>query len=162
MAGSALSGELLGNTGRVLPIAYSLEPEEMLWIPSLSGLLEPSVLQPVLCKAALPPGASSMAQGGSGLPRVCAEALPVLLAWSAALGRELSRLLAVCSGRLAHGEDERSQLHSVIHARGHATEGERVHHEGVQIRHEVNARSSAASAGDEPQDWLLSGGLGQP
>lgn len=40
---------------------------------------------------------------------------------------------AVHTGRLAHRENERSQLHRFIHAWGHATEGERVHHERIQI-----------------------------
>lgn len=47
--------------------------------------------------------------------------------------------LAVRTGRLAHGEDERSQLHGFVHAWGHATEGERVHYERVQIWRKVNA-----------------------
>lgn len=41
------------------------------------------------------------------------------------------------SGGLADREDERSQLHGVIDARRHASEGEGVHHEGVQIRSQV-------------------------
>lgn len=52
--------------------------------------------------------------------------------------------LAVRAGGLAHREDERSQLHGFIHARGHATEGEGVHYERVPIRRKVNALNSVA------------------
>ena len=39
-------------------------------------------------------------------------------------------------GGLADGEDEGGQLHRQLHARRHATEGERRNHEGVQERSE--------------------------
>lgn len=55
-----------------------------------------------------------------------------------------SEILSVCvrvraraPGGLADGEDEGGQLHRVLHARRHASEGERVHHEGVPIRSQV-------------------------
>lgn len=49
--------------------------------------------------------------------------------------------VCVCvPGGLADGEDEGGQLHRVLHARRHASEGERVHHEGVQIRSQVTHR----------------------
>lgn len=46
-------------------------------------------------------------------------------------------LCACVSGGLADREDEGGQLYGVLDARGHAPEGEGVHHEGVQIRSEV-------------------------
>lgn len=53
-------------------------------------------------------------------------------------------------GRLADGEDERSQLHRVIDARGHATEGAGVHHEGVPVRRQVGPLRGAQLTGDRP------------
>lgn len=48
-------------------------------------------------------------------------------------------LESVCvAGGLADREDERGQLHGVVHARRHASERERVHHEGVQIGSQVS------------------------
>lgn len=58
------------------------------------------------------------------------------------LSKELTQ--AVFTGRLAHREDEGSQLHSFLHAWGHAPKGERVHHERVQIWRKVNAPDSIA------------------
>lgn len=58
------------------------------------------------------------------------------------LSKELTQ--AVFTGRLAHREDEGSQLHSFLHAWGHAPKGERVHHERVQIWRKVNAPDSVA------------------
>lgn len=47
--------------------------------------------------------------------------------------------MCVCvSGGLANREDEGGQLHSVLDARRHATERKGVHHEGVQIRSQVD------------------------
>lgn len=62
---------------------------------------------------------------------------------SGCLSRELTQ--AVFTGGLAHREDEGSQLHSVIHAWGHAPEGERVHHERVQIWRQVSGPNASIS-----------------
>ena len=42
------------------------------------------------------------------------------------------KVLPFCAGGLAHREDAGGELHGVVHARGHAPEGEGRHHEGVQ------------------------------
>lgn len=44
-------------------------------------------------------------------------------------------------GGLADREDEGGQLHGVVHAWRHASEGERVHHEGVPLWIQVHKRA---------------------
>ena len=64
---------------------------------------------------------------------------PVYSLWFVSLWQHL---LIPSVGWLADGEDEGSQLHRVIHARGHAPEGARVHHEGVPVGRQVGWLSS--------------------
>ena len=59
--------------------------------------------------------------------------------------------VCVCvSGGLAHREDERGKLHRVIDARRHASERERVHHEGVPIRSQVTWTRTRVPVGRQP------------
>lgn len=121
----------------------------MLFINFLSGLVEPCIIQGMLCKDYLLPLVSehlwkclSVHTSSSGQTFWSTSAV------FGCLSRELTQ--AVFTGRLAHREDEGSQFHSLIHAWGHAPKGERVHHERVQIWRKVSAPKSPAHISAAP------------
>lgn len=52
---------------------------------------------------------------------------------------------------MADREDARGELHRLLHARGHATEGERCHHEGVPWRRQVGGTGLVLSIASSNQ-----------
>lgn len=126
--------------------------------PFLSGLVEPCVLQLMSCKDYLLPLAPEcLLKCLSVLTSMCLckHSLSATSAFGCPEQRTNPDCLAVCTGRLAHREDERSQLHSFIHAWGHAAKGERVHHERVQIWRKVSALNGVAySIATSGQDFF--------